>query len=84
MKPKRAGRSVTAATIAIRTVIADEMLKPFRKPIRKTSSPSRAMHTVPPAKSTARPAVLRARTAASSGGRPALRPSRCRVTMNSA
>ena len=31
----------------------------------------------------ARPAVLRARTAASAGDRPALRPSRCRGTMNS-
>ena len=42
------------------------------------------MQTVPPAKSTARPEVLRARTAASSGDAPALRPWRCRVTMNSA
>ena len=83
MKPNMAGSSVTAAAIARSTVMADEMLRPLRKPRRKTSRPSRAMHTVPPAKSTARPAVLRARTAASSGDRPALRPSRCRVTMNS-
>ena len=42
------------------------------------------MQTVPPANSTARPAVLSARTAASSGVRPAFSPSRCLVTMNSA
>ena len=42
------------------------------------------MHTVPPAKSTARPAVFRARTAASSGGIPALSPWRYLVTMKSA
>ncbi len=40
------------------------------------------MHTVSPAKKTARPAVLTASDAASSADRPALRALRCRVTMN--
>ena len=76
MKPNRAGSRVMAAASASSTVPADEMLKPLRKPSRRTSRPSRAMQTVPPAKITARPAVFKARTAASSGVRPALRPSR--------
>ena len=42
------------------------------------------MITVPPANSTARPDVSIDATAASSGLRPACRPSRCLVTMNSA
>ena len=46
--------------------------------------PSSAMHTVPPANRTARPEVSIAVTAASRGLRPASRPRRYLVTMNSA
>lgn len=42
------------------------------------------MHTVAPAKTTARPVVATARSAATATGRPCLRPLRCLVTMNSA
>ena len=42
------------------------------------------MHTMMPANSTARPEVLTAFTIDGSGSRPAMRPWRCRVTMNSA
>lgn len=59
------------------------MTTPSRNRRLVTSMPS-AMHTVPPAKSTARPEVLSAVTAASSGSSPRRMPRRCRVTMNSA
>lgn len=49
-----------------------------------TSIPASAMHTVPPANSTARPEVFSAVMAASSGVTPPMTPLRCRVTMNSA
>lgn len=60
------------------------MTTPSRKRMFITSIPASAMHTVPPANSTARPEVLRAVTAASSGFIPRRMPFRCRVTMNSA
>ena len=46
--------------------------------------PSRAMQTMMPANSTARPEVLTAVTTASSVSMPRIRPCRCRVTMNRA
>jgi hypothetical protein len=75
---------VTAAAIVNSTVIAAARPSPEMKPIRSTSIPNRAMHTVVPANRTARPEVFSARTAASRGDIPALRLLRCRVTMNSA
>ena len=82
MKPSIAGSNVSAVAMVSTTVMTTWKARPLRKLSRNTSSPRSAMHTVAPAKSTARPEVLSARTAASSGGRPAFRPSRCRVTMN--
>ena len=49
-----------------------------------TASPRIAMTTVPPAKTTAWPAVATARPTDSSTVIPSARYSRCRVTMNSA
>ena len=46
--------------------------------------PSRAMHTMMPANSTARPEVLTALTIDDSTSLPAIRPCRWRVTMNRA
>jgi hypothetical protein len=46
--------------------------------------PSRAMHTMMPAKSTALPDVLTALAIDDSMSSPAMRPCRCRVTMNRA
>jgi hypothetical protein len=84
MKPSSAGRSVTAAAIVNTTAITEAKAMPSKKLNRRTSRPSSAMHTVPPAKSTARPAVLSARTAATSDDMPALSPSPCLVTIKSA
>jgi hypothetical protein len=60
------------------------MTTPSRNRRLVTSIPASAMHTVPPANSTARPEVLSAATAASSGSLPPRMPFRCRVTMNRA
>ncbi len=84
MKPNIAGSRVIAAAMVKATMSTDAYAMPLRKPMRSTSRPSSAMQTVPPAKRTARPEVLRERTAESSVDVPALRPSRCLVTMNSA
>ncbi len=46
--------------------------------------PSSAMHTMIPAKRTARPEVLTALMMEDSASRPATSPCRCRVTMNRA
>jgi hypothetical protein len=82
--PSSAGSSVIAAATVITTVNAAATATPLRKVSRRVNMPSSAMHTVPPANSTARPEVLRATTAASSGLRPRRIARRCRVTMNSA
>ena len=49
-----------------------------------TSSPSKAMTTVPPANRAERPAVLRATSVAASGVRPSASSWRYRVTMSRA
>ncbi len=82
--PSIAGSSVIAESTVNNTMIADDTLIPVRKFSCRTSRPSMATHTVAPANSTARPEVLRARTADSSTVKPAFKPFRCRVTMNSA
>ena len=82
--PSSAGSKVTAAATVNATVSAQATARPFRKVIPSTKMPSSAMHTVPPANSTARPEVSIAATAASSAVSPDCRPRRCRVTMNSA
>ncbi len=84
MYDSRAGSSVTeAATVRI-TVSEAAIATPLRKLSRRISMPSRAMHTVAPAKTTARPVVATASAAASATDRPRFSPRRCRVTMNSA
>lgn len=82
--PSSAGSSVTAAATVMTTVSAEATATPLRKVSRSVNMPSSAMHTVPPAKSTARPEVFSAVTAASSGLLPRRMPLRWRVTMNSA
>jgi len=64
-KPKRAGNKVNEASIVINTVNDAAMATPFKNESCKTSIPRSAMHTVEPAKSTARPEVLIAVTIAS-------------------
>jgi len=65
------GRSnVSDANIVISTVNAAAMATPFKNESCSTSIPSSAMHTVEPAKSTARPEVLIAVTIASSELKP--------------
>ena len=58
--PKResaAGRTVSAASIVISTASAEAIASPYRKLTPSANCPSRAMITVMPANSTARPAV---------------------------
>ena len=76
MKPNIAGSRVMAVATVTTTVITEAKARPLRKLMRRTSGPRSAMLTVPAAKSTARPEVLRARIADASGESPALRPSR--------
>ena len=76
MKPSSAGSKVSAVAMVRTTVMTEAYARPLRNPSLRTSRPSSAAQTVPPAKSTARPAVFRERTAASSGERPAFSPSR--------
>jgi hypothetical protein len=83
-KPSSAGSRVMAASTTVATAIEAPMPEPDRKLIPVTSMPSSAMHTVVPAKMTARPEVSNARTTASSWLRPDFTPVRNRVTMNSA
>ena len=66
------------------TVAAAATATPFSSGWRSTSRPIMPITTVAPAISTVRPAVRIEVTAASSGARPASRPSRNLVTMNSA
>ena len=84
MKESSAGSRVTEAA-TVRTTVRDAAIAtPLRKPSRSMSMPSRAIQTVAPAKTTARPVVATAFRAASSTESPRFRPRRCRVTMNSA
>ena len=71
-KPSSAGRRVRAIRTAIATVAAPPRPIWVRNPMPVTESPTRAMITVRPAKTTAEPAVPTATPAASSGGRPLL------------
>lgn len=82
--PSSEGSSVMAARTLKITVREAAMTTPSRKRMFITSIPASAMHTVPPAKSTARPEVFRACTADSSDFMPRRMPRRCRVTMKSA
>ncbi len=82
-KPSSAGSSVNEDSIVSSTVTVAETATPYRNDKPSANCPSNAMHTVRPAKKTARPAVLTANDAACSGDWPALRALRWRVTMNS-
>jgi hypothetical protein len=78
-----AGSSVKAPITGNATAIEAAMAAPERVLTPTVRMPSRAMHTVMPAKSTARPAVPAALTTASSTLRPRRSPVRVRVRMNS-
>jgi len=82
--PSIAGSRVIADRTVNSTVSAAATATPLRNETPSTSMPSRAMHTVPPANSTARPEVFRATATESIGWSPRLSPRRYRVTMNSA
>ncbi len=69
-KPSTAGSRVTAASTVHATTAAEPMPRPLMNDRRMASMPTRAMITVRPAKSTARPEVSMAVTTASSGSRP--------------
>ncbi len=69
-KPSSAGSRVTATSTATATVPAAARPITVRNGMPTRASPASAMTTVPPAKSTAEPAVPRARPAASGGGTP--------------
>ena len=68
--PRRAGSSVTAAITATRTAVDVPSARPWRKLSRISSRPSSEIITVPPANTTARPAVPMASTVAAWGSRP--------------
>ena len=74
--PRNAGSSVTDAIIVINTVMAAPVARPLMNARPMMYMPSSEMTTVNPANTTARPAVSRAVTVASSGDWPVLRPSR--------
>ena len=82
--PSRAGSSVSEATMVTATTVAAPTARPVTKLICMIVRPSRAMTTVMPANTTARPAVSMAMTVARSVSCPACRFSRNRVTMNRA
>ena len=84
MKPNMAGRRVRAATMVRATPMAAATARPYRKLTPRANMPSSAMHTMIPAKSTARPEVLTALMMDDSTSRPATRPWRWRVTMKRA
>ncbi|WP_232248560.1 hypothetical protein [Streptacidiphilus rugosus] len=75
---------MTAARTVHTTVTAAGTASPSMNRRPTESSPSSAMQTVPPAKSTARPEVFKACTTDCSGSIPDRRPRRCLVTMNRA
>ena len=72
-KPSSAGSRVTAASTVTATTDAAPMPSPLMKASPIASMPSRAMMTVSPANTTARPAVSIAVTTAVSGSWPACR-----------
>ncbi len=82
--PSSAGRSVTAATMATATVMAEASPMVAMDGMPAMRRPAMAMTTVVPAKRTALPEVALARPADSSTERPSCRNPRWRVTMNSA
>lgn len=75
-KPNNAGSKVTAASIITNTENAPAIASPRTKAMPTTINPSKLIITVSPAKITARPDVLTAATAASSGDSPRCRCSR--------
>ena len=79
-----AGRTVRAASIVISTASAEATASPYRKLTPSRNWPSRAMITVTPANTTARPAESIASSIADWSSAPARKFSRKRVTMNSA
>jgi hypothetical protein len=81
-RPLSAGSSVKAPITGNATAIAAPIAAPDRVLTPTVRTPSRAMHTVMPAKSTARPAVPAAVVTASSTLRPRRSPVRVRVRMN--
>ena len=83
-KPRRAGSSVSEATAVTATTVAAAAASPVTNARPMRTMPSSEMTTVVPANATARPAVSRATTVASSIEAPLCRFSRNRVTMNSA
>lgn len=83
-KPSSAGSSVTEATIANSTAKIALTAMPLTKEMPMMNRPSIEMHTVIPAKSTARPAVVSAVAHASSDDAPSWRQARNRVRMNRA
>ena len=66
------------------TTIAADTASPYRNETPTMNRPSRAMHTVTPAKMTARPEVLMERTVEASTSMPRRRLARWRLTMKSA
>lgn len=84
MNDSSAGSSVTEAATVRTTVRQAAIATPLRKLSCRMSMPSRAIQTVAPAKTTARPVVRTASRAASATGSPRRSPLRCLVTMNSA
>ncbi len=83
-RPSIAGTRVTAAAMAMKTATAAPTPMTERKGMPTTSSPSRAMITVTPAKTTALPAVPTAIAADSSGSSPRASWPRCRDRMKRA
>ena len=83
-KPIRAGSRVSASTTSKATVIAAKMPITDRKGTPEMLSPTSAMITVRPAKTTADPAVPIERAADSSTSMPAASWSRCREITNRA
>jgi hypothetical protein len=82
--PSIAGRSVTAATTATTTATAAAYPMVPTNGIPDASRETRAITTVPPAKTTAPPAVAVARAIDSRTSIPSFSCSLCRVTMKSA
>ena len=84
MKPSMPGSNVSAEIIVRSTPMAAATASPYRKLTPSANMPSRAMQTMMPANSTARPDVFTALMIELSIGCPATSPCRCRVTMKRA
>lgn len=82
--PRIAGTSVSAPSTAVTTVTAAATPSLPMKLMPDTHRPQRAMITVQPESSTARPLVAAAEPAAATGSAPSMRFWRCRVTRNRA